>query len=748
MPIDLSTLNPPQREAVLHEHGPLVVFAGAGSGKTRVIVHRVAHLVAVRQVPAGRILAVTFTNKAADEMRKRLERLVPGAARELHVGTFHATCARLLRRHHDRAGVPRAFVIYDEADQEAMIKRVLRDLGYEKLYSPREIARQIERAKQEMKPPSEIQEGHRTEHLRAIIAEYERRMHACKALDFGDLIYRMVRALEDDEPLRKLLAGRFQHVLVDEFQDTNHAQLRLVLALGGTHRNVCVVGDDDQSIYRWRGADRRNILEFRTHCPDAHVVKLEQNYRSTKRILRAAHAVIARALHREPKRLWTHNEEGAKIDVVACLSERDEADLVVAAAREARRSGLGWGALAVLYRMHAQSRVFEEALRAASIPYRVVGGMRFYDRAEVKDLLAYLRVIQSPEDDVSLLRIINVPPRGIGKTTVDRLLERAARAGGGVYAACKEAASERGGEKLADFVALIESLRARAGTLPLPALARAVVEESGYEASLAEQNTPESDARLGNLAELVGSMQEFVDTWAPEREEEGAAAGPEGATLAAFLERVTLETEAAGEGTPEDSVTLMTVHAAKGLEFPIVIVAGMEEDLFPMRGTRPGEELEELEEERRLAYVAFTRARERLILSWAQSRFLFGDQRRSVRSRFLDELPPSDVRFIGAASPPRTSSHRAWIEDRGQTRVERDDDRPGRTLTRAPVVAVHTTTRTERDECGPLRVGQRVQHARYGQGRIARLTGGSNVEVDFGPPHGKRTIRADYLEPA
>lgn len=773
--MDLSILNPAQREAVLHPGGPLVVYAGAGSGKTRVIVHRIAHLLAERQVPPQCILAVTFTNKAAAEMRERLERLVPGSSLALQVGTFHAICARLLRRYHQQAGIPRDFVIYDEDDQKATIKRILRDLGYdEKRFPPRGIAWQIDQAKNEVRPLAEVEAGPDTPYLRAILVEYEKRMQACKALDFGDLIVRMVQALESDEVLREQLAERFRHVLVDEFQDTNRAQLRLVLALASIHRNVCVVGDDDQSIYRWRGADRRNLLDFRAHYPDAHVVKLEQNYRSTKRILRAAQAVIERALDREPKRLWTENDDGAAIEIVTCPTERDEADLVVEVARELRRSGRRLSDLAVFYRIHAQSRVIEEALRAAAIPYRVVGGVRFYDRAEIKDLLAYLRVLQSPEDDVSLLRILNVPPRGIGKTTVDRLLDRAARTGRGVWEACKEVARERGGGRIADFVTVIETLRAQVDQLPLPDLARTVLEATGYAEALRSENTVESDARVANLDELIGSMEQFVadredllradDVPDGELDAELDGAKP---PLAAFLERVTLATEPEGQGTEGDAVTLMTVHAAKGLEFPVVIVAGMEERLFPMRGTRAGEDPEELEEERRLAYVAFTRARERLILSWATTRYLFGNLSTNRRSRFLDEIPASDCRFLDFTTfsqptsdaawiedrraPPWVSrdatSLAGWIEDRGGSRLERFEAGPRRALTCSPIPSARGEPRLARtDGEGALRVGQRVRHLRYGEGRVVRFGTGSNVEVDF-VGYGRKTIRSDFLDP-
>ncbi len=522
--LDLTTLNEPQVEAVLHGTGPLVVFAGAGSGKTRVIVHRIAHLVLDHRVPPWRILAVTFTNKAAGEMKERLERLVPGAARDLAVGTFHSTCARLLRRiasdPSSGLGLSRDFAIYDDGDQKAMIARVLKDLSLdEKRLPPKMIASIINQAKNEMQGPDDVAlTGLDAERIREVFREYEKRMRKANALDFGDLIYQMVRALEANEALRMSLAGRFVHLLVDEFQDTNHAQFRLVRALASVHRNLCVVGDDDQSIYRWRGADRRNILDFRRYFPDGQIVKLEQNYRSTKRILRVAHAVIEKNQDREPKKLWTDNADGTKIRVLRCGSERDEAEIVVRSARELAAEGKPLRSLAVFYRIHAQSRVLEEALRAARIPYRVVGGIRFYDRAEVKDLLAYLRLVANPEDDISFLRVVNTPARGIGKTTIDRLLDDAASRGTGVWEAAKRSAEGKSGSAIGRFVELIETLRERAPALlsapaandvgpahaPSPMglaeLAREILDKSVYEKALKDENTAESDARLENLA--------------------------------------------------------------------------------------------------------------------------------------------------------------------------------------------------------------------------------------------------------
>ncbi len=724
--LDLSSLNSPQREAVVHEGGPLVVFAGAGSGKTRVITYRVAHLIAEHGVRPWRILAVTFTNKAAGEMRERLLGLLGEQGSEVRVGTFHATCARLLRRHGESLGLSKDFTIYDDQDQLALVKRVLRDLGLdEKRYQPKAMAGRINRAKQEMQGPDDIETPDAwSEVVRRVYATYEERLHQANALDFGDLIYRTVRGLESDESFRDAIVGRFSHVLVDEFQDTNHAQFRLVRLLAEGHRNLCVVGDDDQSIYRWRGADRRNILDFRSSFPDATLIKLEQNYRSTKRILRAANAVIAQNLDREPKELWTDNDEGDALLVVRTMDERDEARLVLRGVRELSSQGHRLSDVAVFYRTHAQSRVIEEALRGANIGYRIVGGMRFYDRAEVKDLLAYLRVVTNPADDMSLLRIINTPARGIGKTTVTRLLDRAAERGrgltelledGDVLASFGSAARKR----LAEFSRMLSEVRDFAASgAPLGEIGAEVVNRSGYADMLRHDDTPEADARFQNVQELVASMDEF------QREH------PE-ATLADFLENVTLQTSA-DEQVGGDRVTLMTVHAAKGLEFPVVMVTGLEEQVFPFKGIDPWEDPDELEEERRLAYVAFTRAEQRLVLSFAAVRRIFGQQRVGIPSRFLTELPSEDTEWIGGRSSSPAPS---------RAREERDYERDES--------YVDYGEGSDLADLEGLRRGMQVRHPKFGVGEVKEVAPGSppRVSVRF-PGWGTRKIIASYLEPA
>jgi len=719
-------LNREQLSAVEHAAGPLVVFAGAGSGKTRVITHRVAHLVESRAVPPWRILAVTFTNKAAREMRERLEKLVPGQARSLWVGTFHAVCARLLRAHADQIGLRKDFVIYDDADQKSMLTRVLRGMELdERMFAPKQVAFLINAAKQEGRSPDEFEARDpfsRT--VREIYAVYEERMAASSALDFGDLIYRLVYAFRKDPTVRDAVRARFDQVLVDEFQDVNHVQFAFVEALCEQHRNLCVVGDDDQSIYRWRGADRRNILEFRSHFPDASVVKLEQNYRSTQRILRAANAVVARNLEREPKRLWTENEDGAAVTAIACDDDRDEASTVVQAMRMLIEASYTKNDIALLYRKHSQSRVFEEQLRRVNMPYRVIGGLRFYDRAEVKDLLAYLRAVHNPDEDVSLMRIINKPARGIGKTTVERLVDSAAGAKTSVHAALLAACDDDSQpattrKKLQNFAQLLQRLRERAAVGP-SALSRDVLDSTGYLAELREADSVEADSRIENILEVVASMEQY----------EAEASEP---SLTEFLELVTLETDA-DRAVADDAITLMTVHAAKGLEFPVVFVAGLEEETFPHQRSGEEEDPEELEEERRLCYVAFTRARERLFLSHAHVRRVYNDVKIRRRSRFLDEVPKGELHWVGA--------NRRGVHDGQPARSTRPEVRPAN-----GTAYVDRSEANDTLEAG-IQLGMRVRHSKFGVGQVTAVADGVPPRVTVVFPDGSRSIISSYLTPA
>jgi DNA helicase II / ATP-dependent DNA helicase PcrA len=640
-------LNPPQAKAVHHVKGPLLVFAGAGSGKTRVITFRVANLIARHRVAPYRILAVTFTNKAAGEMRSRLSKILgEEIGRDIAVGTFHATCARLLRRHAESVGLTKSFVIYDDSDQRALVGRVLKDLGLDdRSYPPKTLLARIHKEKQEGRTPEDVQgSGFADEVLIRVFEAYQRHLRTANAVDFEDLIGHVMRLAESEGFSGRELRERFDHVLVDEFQDTNQVQYRLVRALVQKHHNLCVVGDDDQSIYRWRGGDVRIIRGYKRDFPEAEVIKLEENYRSTARIVRAALSVIKPSREREPKELFTNNSEGSKITVVLARDERDEATFVIGRVKDAISRGIDPRELAVFYRIHAMSRVVEEAFRAEGLPYRIVGGMRFFERAEVKDLLSYLRVAANPRSDVDVLRVINTPTRGIGDGTIAKVTEIAFQRGTSMYDALDAAAdvpsiAAAARKKLAAFRDMIEGFRKGVDRMLPSELALRILDESGYRKMLDADDSAESDARLQNLEELIGSLKEY---------EEEAEAGGGAPTLEAYLERVTLSSSA-DESEDTGRVSLMTVHAAKGLEFEEVFLLGMEEELFPYerRGDENG--MDE-EEERRLAYVAITRARKRLFLTQTAIRTLFGNTRYGRPSRFVLDLPRQDLDTLATSS--------------------------------------------------------------------------------------------------
>ena len=764
-------LNAPQAAAVTHSSGPLLVFAGAGSGKTRVITHRVAHLVTSAGAQPGSILAVTFTNKAAGEMRSRLSSLLgDNVAKDLWVGTFHATCARLLRRHGGAISLSSHFIIYDADDQKAVVRRALRDLGLDdRRYPPRAILGRIRDAKQELRGPEALESGSYVDDaVVKVYRLYEAQLQRANAVDFEDLIGKVVLLLEEDPGGEgAAIRRRFGHVLVDEFQDTNRAQYRLLRALTRHHRNLCVVGDDDQSIYAWRGADVRNIRGFEHDFPDATIVKLEQNYRSTGRIVKAALGVIEGSRERVPKDLWTDNLDGAPIEVVAARDERDEAAHVVGVIQDARARGTSPEEIAVFYRVHAQSRVLEEALRAVRIPYQIVGGVRFYERAEVKNALAYLRVLVNPKSDVDLLRIINTPARGIGAKTLERLSSVASSRGLSILEAIEtleEAVDDEVGsptqlggltsarKRLFAVRDLLAHLAAKVPfRTPSDTLA-SVLDESGYVATLQAEDTPESEAKLENLRELVGSVRDY--------EREAEAAG-DAATLDGYLERVTLAADV--DSMKEASrVTLMTVHGAKGLEFQLVLLTGMEDDMLPYRGmSSDAADARDIDEERRLAYVAITRARSRLVITHVGTRQIFGSSRPGRPSRFLATIPADaavqratreasrDSRFVERARtfqpPPQGDwrhpfeSESAGSEARGGAPGERfvdrdffDDSRSG-----------------EADDPLVVRRGSRVVHAHFGEGEVQRVIQASEPAVMvFFPSSGEKKVLARFLRRA
>jgi DNA helicase-2/ATP-dependent DNA helicase PcrA len=769
-PPQLDLLNEPQAEAVEHVNGPLLVFAGAGSGKTRVITYRIANMVACAGVAPWRILAVTFTNKAAGEMRARLEKLLsPEIAKDLWAGTFHATCARLLRRHGESVGLSRDFSIYDSADQKQVVTRAIRELDYdEKRYAPRAALGRIHKEKQEARGPDEMNiDSYLDEAWQKIYVKYEAALKAANAVDFEDLILNVVRILEKGSAAdANAIRRKFDFVLVDEFQDTNATQYRLLRELTKETRNLCVVGDDDQSIYRWRGADVRNIRGFKRDFPDARVVKLEQNYRSTGRIVRAALGVIEPSREREPKELWTANEDGASIEVVATKDERDEAAHVLRVITEGRAAGIDPREIAVFYRVHAQSRVLEEAMRSQNVPYQIIGGMKFYERAEVKDALSYLRVLVNPKSDVDLGRIINVPARGIGTTTMDRLALFAAEQQISMHDAiprldaCEEIATAAR-KRLQGVHELLASLRKEADSAPPHVVLESVLERTGYRAALEQENSAESDARMENLGELLSSVGDY--------EAEARAAGEE-PTLSGYLERVSLVSDADGMKDAA-RVTLMTVHGAKGLEFELVVLTGMEEEMFPYKGMDPGG-AEEMEEERRLAYVAITRARKYLVMTHTELRQIFGTTRWGRPSRFLADLPPdSFVQKTTRAATQRVEPYvnRAPMRGGGSSGSGEPWRHPQAGTSRSsappPRASVAPGERyvdreffddsggdaghTEHTEDGaPMRRGSRVVHSRFGEGEVRRVEAGAEPTViAFFPGWGEKKILARFLKP-
>src|SRR4051794_3422162 len=714
MPVPADGLNPDQLDAVVHGHGPLLVVAGAGSGETRVLTHRIAHLINDEGVSPFRILAITFTNKAADEMRQRVEALVGSVAKKMWVSTFHSACVRILRRDARRLGYPSNFSIYDQSDSERLTGYVIRDLALDaKKFTSRGVHATISAAKNDLVMAEEYaaKAGSIFERKIAdIYREYQSRLEKAGAMDFDDLLTVTVRLFQTCPDVLAHYQERFEHVLVDEYQDTNRAQNEMVLLLASGHRNITVVGDSDQSIYRWRGADMRNILEFEQAFPDVTTILLEQNYRSTQTILDAANAVIENNISRKPKTLWTESGRGNRIVRYHADDEGDEAQWVAHTIADLHDGGdHRWGDVAVFYRTNAQSRVVEEGLMRSGIPYKVVGGTKFYDRREIKDALAYLKAVVNPADEVSVKRVLNVPKRGVGDTTVGRLdvwanahgvtfmesLRHAEEAGVGT-------SSQRG---IRQFLELVDQLVALVPNGPGEVL-QAALERSGYLDELEAEHTVESAGRLENLGELVGSAREFQ-------------------TVDEFLEQIALVADTDQIDDDDSKVTLMTLHSAKGLEYPVVFLVGAEEGVFPH--IRALTEPEELEEERRLAYVGITRAREKLYLSHAWSRTLFGSTQYNPPSRFLDEIPSELVEHMGdgrrtsgrasyRSGGDRRESWTAWNDRMADAGRERIVD-AALTAGQRPAAAS-----TGAETMG-LRTGDDVRHAKFGDGVIIMIEG-------------------------
>ena len=634
--MNLNDLNPMQRRAAETLEGPVLILAGAGSGKTRTLTYRVANLLE-HGVKAWHILALTFTNKAAREMRERIERLAGADAGEAWIGTFHSICCRILRRDIEKLGYERSFTIYDDDDQQRVIKAVLKELDIdEKFLPPKAVSADISDAKNRLLSPDEWLQrrggDYRSQKTHDVMTRYEQRLRAANALDFDDLLVKTLQLFVEHPPVLEYYQSRFQYVHVDEYQDTNYAQYQLVSLITRKSRNLCVVGDDDQSIYGWRGADIRNILDFEKDFPDATVIKLEQNYRSTANILDAANQIIAHNEGRKEKELWTEDGEGEKITLYAAADERDEAAWICQRIRQLQRGGTPYGSIAILYRMHALSRVLEETLMRAGIPYHVYGGTRFYDRREVRDVLAYLRLIQNPADDISLSRIINVPKRAIGDSTMEQLNQYARQNDMSLYAAVAappDTLSSRARKSVNDFSSLIVSLLLAKETLPLSELVQKVIDDSGLIAQYQKEENEENQARIENIREFMGAVTEFEQK-------------SEDKSLFAFLENVALVTELDNQDSAPSFVTMMTLHSAKGLEYDAVFMSGMEEGIFP--SARAMQEDNRVEEERRLCYVGVTRARKLLHLSYARRRMLFNQMQFNAPSCFLQEIPKRLIR--------------------------------------------------------------------------------------------------------
>ena len=778
---EFSNLNPMQRQGVLTTEGPLLLLAGAGSGKTTVLIHRIANLLrygrgsdcdeipmpisedeveflesyaeapteenrplaqylcAVEPPQPYEVLAITFTNKAANELKERLERMLGESGCDVWASTFHSACVRILRRDIDRIGYSRDFTIYDTDDSKRVIKDCLKDLGLdEKTFSTREVLSAISHAKEKMISAEEYcehwekQADWRKIRIGKVYSLYTQRLQTANALDFDDLILKTVHLLERDREVREYYRRKFRYVLIDEYQDTNHLQYRLTTLLAGGYRNICVVGDDDQSIYRFRGADIDNILNFEKQYAGTRTIRLEQNYRSTGHILNAANAVIRNNQGRKGKTLWTDRGEGEQVIIKTTFNEGDEANFVIGDIMMNYNRGANWRDHAILYRMNAQSNALEYAFRRNGMPYKVVGGTKFFDRAEVKDMLAYLCLINNPTDDLRLRRIVNTPSRKIGAATMDKAQHLAVENNIPLYEVLRNASRypelKSTAVKLEGFIAMMEEMREKADQLELVEFYEYVCDRTGYVTMLTEKNDMESRGRLENVRELTSSINAFLDN------------GPDNPSLAGFLDEVALYTDLDSTEDGDNCVVMMTMHSAKGLEFPNVYVVGMEDGLFP--GNRAMGEPEEMEEERRLCYVAMTRAMEKLTLTHARQRMLFGRTTPAMPSRFLEEVPEENSRWIGKPEP---KPERHWSDD--------FNDEPmgfggsfggssfgGSSYSSAPKISAKKPTFTESVKKTPaapmlqLQPGESVRHSAFGAGLVVSVRpmgGDALIEVAF-----------------
>ena len=717
------SLNEQQREAVLKTEGPVLILAGAGSGKTRVLTHRTAYLIGERAVAPYNIMAITFTNKAAGEMRERIDGLVGFGSESIWVSTFHSSCVRILRRYIDRIGYDTNFTIYDADDSKSVMKDVCKRMEIDtKIYKEKSFLAVISHAKDELVSPAEFARraaasmDFAKKKQAEVYREYQETLHRNNALDFDDLIVKTVELLQADAEVLNYYQERFRYIMVDEYQDTNTAQFELIRLLAGKYKNLCVVGDDDQSIYKFRGANIYNILNFEKHFSDAAVIKLEQNYRSTQTILDAANSVIANNVGRKKKMLWTANGAGTPLDFAQFDTAYEEADYVARAiASGVRKGAFAYGDQAVLYRTNAQSRLFEERFIVANIPYKIVGGVNFYARKEIKDLLAYLKTIDNARDELAVRRIINVPKRGIGATTLNRVSDYAQAYGIGFYEALKQAETipsmGKAAAKLKGFVNFIQVMRSKLPHIGVAELLRQVIEETGYVSELEAEHTDEAEGRIENIDELITKVVTY----------EQEAENP---TLSGFLEEVALVADIDGLESDSDYVVLMTLHSAKGLEFPKVYLAGMEDGLFPSYMSIVSDNAaEDLEEERRLAYVGITRAKRELCITCARQRMIRGETQFNRISRFVKEIPEQLFERVPVIP--------SFI-----TEAERENKKPPRRQTMRQVPSGQTMQAkafvgagTEQNHLD-YGVGDRVVHLKFGEGTVSDIVaGGRDFEV-------------------
>lgn len=734
----IEMLNPAQREAVEQTEGPILILAGAGSGKTRVLTTRIGYLMKEKKVKAENILAITFTNKAANEMRERVdETLNDKDTSAMWITTFHSCCVRILRKSINKIGYNRSFVIYDSSDQVTLVKDCLRELNYsEKAMDPKYIISVISNAKDKLINPKQFREKYKNDFSKSKIADvyalYQDRLKRNSALDFDDLISKTVELFREHEDVLDFYRNRFRYIMVDEYQDTSRAQYELVRLLAQGHQNICVVGDDDQSIYGWRGADIRNILEFERDYDDVHVIKLEQNYRSTQIILDAANYLIKNNIERKRKKLWSEKKEGELIKIQLAETEVDEAEFVANTISTMVRTGeRSYKDFAVLYRANAQARPVEDALNRAQIPYNIYGGTKFYERKEIKDMVAYLRVIQNPQDDISLKRIINVPRRGIGLRTIEKIEDRASLKEESLYSVLIDIdgnsdISRKAKASINGFVDIMSTFRSLKQIYPASKMIEKVMDITGYLDELEKDKSEESQDRIENLKEFISVAMEFESK-------------NEDTSLEAFLTNVALTSEPNEEEEHADRVSLMTIHSAKGLEFPVVFLTGMEEKLFPIARAIASMQDTQIEEERRLCYVGITRAKEELFMTMTGKRTLYGRTNHSVASRFIEELPDDCVERLNKVQKEISYSKASY------NMLDKYTKKYMNTVNKAEIAKKANATikqKTDIADLDNIKLGSKIHHPKFGTGTVVAVKG-PDITIAF-DNQGIKTINKEY----